>query len=401
MTRTNFHAFHATSALVVGAIFAIASCGRNGGDANELKTMALTSALLPASPTNAHASDPLAAALGQRLFFDRGFSSEGTIACASCHDPDQGFSDPKPRSLGVRGQTGDRHAMPITAAVFHPFLLWDGKADAVWLQPLKALENPKEMDFTRVEVAHRIATVYAADYQQVFGALPDLSHAPPRAMPGLEGWDSMPESLRDDVQRVFSNVGKALEAYERQILCTDTRFDKWARGEIALTDAELSGANTFRGEGCDGCHSGPSFSDGGFHNIGIPSADRGRAVGAPALLTDPFNGAGRYSDDTTAGLARLQAAGAESGQEGAFRTASLRGVGQRRFFGHAAHQETLRGFVLDIYTDRRRRAATVGTLDPKLERVDVNDDDVDDIVAFLHTLDCPPLPASLRPAAGP
>lgn len=374
------------------------SC-RHEVDQLDFSGMELTSSQLAASPTNAVADDPAAAALGQRLFFDRGLSSDGTVACVDCHDPTQGFSDPKPRSVGVRGQLGDRHAMPVMAAVLHPFLLWDGKADSVWLQPLKAIENPKEMDFTRVEVARRASEAYRAEYEAVFGSLPDLSAAPPRALPGDEAWARMSEPLRHEVQRVFSNVGKAIEAYERKLLCADTHFDRWMRGEQQLSNAELAGARTFRREECEGCHSGPSFSDGAFHDIGLPSSDRGRALGAPSLLSDPFNGAGAYSDDPTAGHLKLIFVASETAQEGAFRTASLRGVGQRTFFGHAAHQQTLRGFILDIYRRRGRRGggrvATVGVLDPKLAEVNVDGDDVDDLIAFLHTLDCPSLPAEL------
>jgi cytochrome c peroxidase len=185
-----------------------------------------------------------------------------------------------------------------------------------------------------------------------------------------------------------------VEAFERKLLCMDTRFDQWQRGEQPLSNAELAGAATFHREHCDRCHTGPSFSDGAFHDIGVPSPDRGRALGAPALLSDPFNGAGVYSDDPAAGAAKLKSVASETAQEGAFRTASLRGVAQRTFFGHAAHEQTLRGFILDIYRGRGRRggggrAASVGVLDPKLAGVNVDDEAVDDLIAFLHTLDCP------------
>jgi cytochrome c peroxidase len=210
----------------------------------------------------------------------------------------------------------------------------------------------------------------------------------------------MPKSLQVDIQRVFTNLGKAVEAYERKLLCSDTRFDRWQRGELQLSADELAGADTFNRVHCNRCHSGPSFSDGQFHDIGVPSADRGRALGAPALLADPLNGASEYSDDRAAGAAKLKAVASETATEGAFRTASLRGVGQRTFFGHAAHQQTVRGFILDVYRRGGRGGgrggrATVGVLDPKLEDVNVDGDDIDDLISFLRTLDCPAPSADL------
>jgi cytochrome c peroxidase len=121
------------------SVVAVVACGDQASPA-DFAGKQLTSMQLLAATTNAVADDPLAADLGQQVFFDRGLSSDGTVACVDCHDPANGFSDPKARSVGVRGQRGDRHAMPVTAAVFHPFLLWDGKADSPWLQPLKAIE---------------------------------------------------------------------------------------------------------------------------------------------------------------------------------------------------------------------------------------------------------------------
>jgi cytochrome c peroxidase len=391
------------SRLVLAAFgVAVVAC-RDQASPADFAGKELTSSQLLAATTNAVADDPVAAELGQQVFFDRGLSSDGTVACIDCHDPANGFSDPKARSVGVRGQRGDRHAMPVTAAVFHPFLLWDGKADSPWLQPLKAIENPKEMDFTRVEVAHRAVTVYGAKYEAVFGPLPDLTAAPARALPGDAEWDGMSKSLQDDVQRVFTNMGKAVEAYERKLLCTDTKFDRWQRGEVQLSGDELAGADTFNREHCNRCHSGPSFSDGEFHDIGLPSSDLGRELGVPALLSDPLNAAGEYSDDPEAGAAKLMAVATETATEGAFRTASLRGVGQRTFFGHAAHEQTPRGFILDVYRRGGRRGgggggrggATVGVLDPKLDDVNVDGDDVNDLIAFLHTLDCPAPSADL------
>lgn len=374
-------------------LLALTAC-RDRPEVDELRAMQLTADLVPPSPTNAYADDPAAAALGERLFFDKHLSVDGTIACASCHRPDQGFSDTRRFSLGVRGQTGDRHAMPITAVAFQSFTLWDGRGDSLWSQPLKAIENPKEMDLTRVELVRVIATRYADAYEALFGALPSVEALPARGKPGLPAWDALPEAVRIDVDEVAANVGKAIEAYERTLLCNDTRFDRWARGELELTEREMEGARAFVENNCTHCHNGPAFSDGAFHNIGLPSRDVGRAGGRDLLLADPFNGAGLFSDDPDAGEEKLEDVRFEAPTVGAFRTASLRGVGQRRFFGHAGHEETLEGFIEDVYRGGRRgrRNATVGTLDRELRGVNVRGNEVDALVAFLRTLNCPPTP---------
>jgi cytochrome c peroxidase len=387
-------------ALVLTCLLSATAC-EQGADVADLRTMALTPLDLPPSPTNAHADDPAAAALGRKLFFDKRLSIDGTIACASCHSPDASFSDPRPFSLGVRGQAGSRHAMPVVAVALQPFTLWDGRADSVWSQPIQAIENEREMDFTRTELARVVASHYKADYEALFGALPKLEQAPKRAKPGLTTWDALTSLQQTDVGRVAANVGKAIEAYERTLLCDATRFDRWARGELSFTAAESRGAQAFVEHGCTNCHSGKAFSDGSFHNVGVPSSDRGRVLGRAALLADPFNGLGPYSDNVAAGQAKLAQVQAEAGGEGAFRTPTLRGVGQRTFFGHAAHQQTLSGFIRDIYRrggrgDRNGDGGgeTSGDLDPLLARVNVPEREIDDLVAFLRTLDCPPVPSS-------
>jgi cytochrome c peroxidase len=395
---------HLSWATAVVALLA-SSCAQDNParDQAALAPMAFEPASLPPSPTNLYADDEAALALGRRLFFDQRMSADGLVACASCHDPGHDFSDPRPVSLGVDGRAGARHSMPITAAALHPFLFWDGRVDSLWSQPLKAIEGPNEMDFSRVEVAHFIDESYRADYEAVFGPMPDLSGLPARARPGEPAWESLPAASQDDVQRVFANVGKSLEAYERKLTCADTRFDRWARGEITLTDTEQSGADSFVQNGCIGCHSGSSFSDGEFHDLGIggDAPDLGRSVGRSLLLADPFNGAGVYSDDPAAGQRLLSIAASEAGGARAFRTASLRGVGQRQRFGHLGDRDDLRQFITQVYRGGGRGGGRGGNggnarLDPLLAGVDT--DNVDDMIAFLHTLDCPvPPPALLAP----
>ncbi|HEY2030912.1 MAG TPA: cytochrome-c peroxidase [Myxococcales bacterium] len=361
--------------------------------------MALSAAALPASPTNFAADLPAAAALGQRLFADARMSSDGTVSCQSCHSAAQGFSDARQVSVGVLGHTGTRHAPSVVTVALTPFLFWDGRADSAWSQPLKAIEGAAEMDFSRTEVATLVLSAYRADYEAIFGPIPDLGTLPARAMPGLPAWNAMTAEQQDGVQRIFSDVGKSLEAYERKLTCADTRFDRWARGEITLTAAESAGAQQFVNGRCIACHSGQAFSDGAFHDLGLSPAtgasDAGRSAGSQLLLGDAFNGAGAYSDDIVFGQTRLDTVSAETGTVGAFRTGALRGVGQRPRFGHAGQFTQLDDFLRDAYNRPRLHAGTVGTLDPKLAGVNLGN--IANLIAFLRTLDCPPVAADLLP----
>lgn len=368
----------------------------------------LTTNDLPLSPTNAYADDPEAAAFGQALFFDRRMSADEQIACVSCHAPENAFADPRAFSLGAFDRVGNRHAPSLMNVAFNQFQLWDGRADTLWAQPIKAIEAEPEGDFTRTEVAHFIARAYATEYSAIFGPLPDLSHLPARAKPGDAAWAAMSDADQDAVNRIAANIGKAIEAYERKLLCVDTEFDRYMAGEGELSVLAFEGARIFledRGAGCVDCHSGPNLTDGRFHNLGLdhPGApDQGRAEGVAALLDDPFNGVGQFSDDPTAGaLVLADLAMGDRRDVGAFKTPGLRGVGQRDRFGHLGHETNLARWIDDVY-DRGGRggrggANFAGELSPDFPRgLPGNSERA--LAAFLRTLDCPPLPAELTRA---
>lgn len=351
---------------------------------------------LPDSPSNSVADDLEAAVLGQRLFFDQGLSSDGTIACANCHDPSAAFSDPRIVSLGVEGREGTRHAPALVNPGTGSFFLWDGRADSLWSQALLAIENPAEMDFTRAEVAHYIASNHREAYEDVFGALPDLSEVPRRAMPGDSAWAGMSDADQVAVERVFSNAAKAIEAYERRLLCENTLFDRVMRGEASFTPNQERGASEFVRAGCIDCHAGPQLneSDDGdvFHNNGLSREDTGRFDGIPQLLASTFNSAGQYSDNPDAGFDFLDSLDATDRDVGAFKTPSLRGVAQRPRFFHDGSRTSLED-VLDFYDRPPRRQQSLGEVDRSFERLgNFNEGAME---AFLETLNCPTLPSAL------
>ena len=139
---------------------------------------------LPDDPSNRYADDLAAASLGESIFFDAQFSANGDVSCSSCHQPELAFTDGLPRGRGI-GET-PRSTMSVLGAAYAPFLFWDGRKDSLWAQALGPLENALEHGGNRGMYAHVIADHYRAEYEAIFGPLPDLSDTerfPPSAGP--------------------------------------------------------------------------------------------------------------------------------------------------------------------------------------------------------------------------
>ena len=294
---------------------------------------------LPADPSNRWADDAAAAALGERLFFDKRLSSNGQVACATCHEPKKEFQDGTPLARGVG--TTDRRTMPVAATAYSPFLFWDGRKDSQWAQALGPLESPVEHGGNRFQYAGIVATHYRVEYEGLFGPLPDLARAP---------------QDREAVTQVFVNMGKAIAAYERRIGYGPARFDQyvaaWDRGGApprgVLSADEVAGMKLFTGKAnCIQCHNGPLFTNNEFHNTGVPQraglpADRGRIVAAGSVKSDEFGCRSRWSDAKPGECPELDALPAPSHlMERAFKVPSLRNVADRAPYMHAGQKQTL------------------------------------------------------------
>lgn len=368
----------------------------------QLKELSLASLPpLPADPSNRVADDPRAAELGHRLFFDERLSSNGEVACASCHLPDKLFQDGTPLAKGV-GTTG-RRTMSIIGAARSPWQFWDGRKDSPWAQALGPLESAVEHGGSRTQYVRLLAKEYRADYEAVFGKLPDLGRLPERAGPVQDAeanaaWEQMAPAQRDKVSGVFANMGKAIAAYERRIDPGPSRFDAYvqaasqgdmARMRSSLSRDETAGLKLFLGKGqCAQCHSGPLFTNNEFHNTGVPQAkglpaDLGRQEGTRQVLKDEFNCLGRFSDarPDQCGEVRFLAEG-EGSQLRQFRVPTLRNVAGRAPYMHAGQFATLKEVVQHY---NRAPAAPQGH--SELKPLGLSDIEVDQLVAFLATLD--------------
>ena len=249
-----------------------------------LKSLSLTSLeKLQPDPSNRFGDDPRAAALGKALFADTRLSGNGKVSCATCHVPAQDFQDGVPVAHGV-GTTA-RRTMPLVGTAHNAWFFWDGRASSQWEQALGPLESAVEHGGTRTQYAHVVAEHYRGQYEAIFGALPSLSALPRRAGPvadtaSREAWQRIAPSQRDEISRVYANIGKAIAAFERQLEPTPTRFDRYVDAELAgaphdstnsFTSDEQAGLRLFIGKAnCSNCHNGALFSDQHFHNTGIP-----------------------------------------------------------------------------------------------------------------------------------
>ncbi len=378
----------------------------------EIKTLqSLTLSSLPPLPpdkSNRVADDPRAVALGQQLYFDARFSKDGTVSCASCHMPDLNFQDARAHGRGMADTR--RRTQSIVGSAYFEWFFWDGRRDSLWSQALSPLESANEHGGDRAQYARLISENYRAEYEALFGALPDLldspkSNVPAHASPiGAEttraAWDQMPRTDQENISRVFANIGKAIAAYERKILPGVSRFDEYVdavtrddskRANEIFSDDERAGLKLFIGKGnCVQCHNTPLFSDDEFHNTGIPQHaetehDLGRAEGAIGNFEDEFKCWSEFSDDAERDCPQLRYMQARGGEiTGAFKTPSLRKTQYVAPFMHNAWYTTL-SEILDHYN--RAPAATIGT--SELKPLNLSEQELKQLEAFLLTLTAP------------
>ena len=391
-----------TAALVVGLILVTAAWVDpffTQAEKQEIAALSLASLPpIPADPSNEAIDNPTAMALGATLFFDMRMSRNGAVSCSICHQIGRQFQDGLPLGQGMG--TMNRRTQPLAGVAWERSFFWDGRKDSLWSQALAPLEKDVEHGLTRAFYARFMEANFRDRYERVFGPMPDLSRVPANAGPlgspaEQAAWTAMGAADREAVDEVFVNTGKLIAAFERSIVHQETRFDRFAaalgrgeepEGDAVLTPQEIAGIRLFVGPGkCVTCHGGPRFSDGEFHNTGVPPVeglpeDLGRATGLAQLLADEFNclrfnakqaacGSSRTENDKNPKLIR------------AYKAPSLRGVAARPPFMHAGQFATLDA-VLDHYSAAPASLSGQSELKP----LNFSDEEKRELVAFLRTL---------------
>ena len=285
------------------------------------------------------------ATLGKMLFFETALSSSRTYSCATCHGPTRSWADGLPLAIGETGQPLTLRTPTLIDIWTVPVLGWEGKfpdLESVAFAPILGVGNMNMPSDT--EVVNRIAALprYASAFAAAFGT---------------------PEVTRRKIEL-------ALATFERTIVAGEAPFDRWIMGEEDAIDAAAKrGFALFNGKAnCAACHSGPSFTDGSFHDVGVATGDdigRGRDFPQSEKL--------RY----------------------AFKTPTLRDVARRAPYMHDGSIASLPE-VIALYD---RGGIERPSRSDEIRPLHLSDQEKRDLLAFLDTLTATPAPAVSQ--AGP
>ncbi|WP_270727825.1 cytochrome-c peroxidase [Shimia sp. Alg240-R146] len=327
-------------------------------------------------PSNRVSGDTTAISLGEVLFSDLMLSRDRTISCASCHDPEQNFTDGLPRAEGRK--TLDRNTQALWNLAVQRWYGWSGDSDSLWAQNLTPLLNPDELGHDENSLrAALVASVHRPAYEALFGEMD--------AEPAVE---------------TTVNVSKVLAAYIETLRSGKTSFDQF-RDALASGDMKKAaqyplsaqrGLQIFVGRGnCAFCHSGPAFTNGEFHHAAVPfflergGVDPGRAEGIDRLMESPFTLAGEFSDDgSKAGAWAVRNVRFQHGNFGAFRVPTLRRAARTAPYMHDGSLRDLASVIQHYNQIDMERLHSDG--EAILRPLGLSDQDAEDLEDFLRTL---------------
>lgn len=181
--------------------------------------------------------------LGKLLYFDKRLSADGTISCATCHDPKMGWAEHKKTSTGIKEQVGPRNSPSVINSAYATSQFWDGREPTLEAQAVGPIQNEIEMGHSMLTLVKEVNAIpeYKERFQKVFGT-----------------------EVTED------GIAKAIAAFERTVLSGNSAYDKYMAGDkSALNEAQLRGMEVFNQAECATCHTPPLFSNYRFYNAGV------------------------------------------------------------------------------------------------------------------------------------
>lgn len=296
--------------------------------------------------------------LGRMLFYEKMLSKDNSQSCATCHQQENGFSDPDKFSTGVEGKLGKRQAMGVFNTAWHKNeFFWDGRAHLLRDQSLMPIQDPLEMNETLENVVAKL---------------------------------SEKQEYRDQFKRAFDSeeitaekMSLAMEQFMNTIISNNSKYDQYKAGQYTLTASEQRGMELFfeeyneflpdqSGADCAHCHSGFNFTNDMYMNNGLD-------------VDADFKDNGREKANNNAN------------DRAKFKVPSLRNIELTAPYMHDGRFATLEE-VIDHYDHDIRISQTV---DPALEYTTntglrLSAQDKADLIAFLKTLTDPSLATDER-----
>jgi cytochrome c peroxidase len=273
------------------------------------------------------------AELGRFLYFDKRMSKDETVACATCHSPENAFADGAAVSTGIKGQKGGRSAPTTLNRAYSLAQFWDGRASTLEEQAKGPIANPIEMGHTHEAVVSRLNMVlgYRKLFEKVFG----------------------------DPEVTIDRVAQAIATYERTLLSGNSPYDRYRAGQkTAMTASQIRGFDVFVNKAkCDQCHEGINFTSNSYHNLGVGMDKPNPDVGRLEVTKDPKD-------------------------YGTFKTPTLREIARTAPYMHDGSLKTLEE-VVDFYD---KGGIKNKNLDEKIFELKLTDQDKKDLVAFMKAL---------------
>ncbi len=276
-------------------------------------------------------------ALGRALFFDPRLSGDGNMSCATCHNPSMGWSDGLPTARGVKSSVLGRASPTVFNTAYNSIQMWDGRKKSLEDQAMGPMQANVEMNMDIGKLFQWLGT--NEGYKAMFA----------KAYPG--------EPINE------STLSRAIASFERTVVSNNSPFDRWVRGEkTALTEQQVRGFKVFVGKGnCVACHSGPNFTDNGFHNLGLAS------------FGNPEPDLGRYAQRPV------------NAMKGAFKTPTVREVARTGPYFHDGSARTL----MDVVEHYDRGGDVKTNLSPNIKPLNLTDEEKRALVAFMEGLSSP------------
>ncbi len=273
--------------------------------------------------------------LGKKLFFDKRLSGNHQMSCATCHNPEQGWTEDRPTAIGHGGKKLGRKTPTILNGAWGWSFFWDGRANTLEEQALGPIQSPDEMNLPLKELVLRISK--ASEYPPLF------------------------KEVFPEEGITTETIAKAIATFEREVISNEAPFDRWIAGdEKAISPVAKRGFVLFNSKAqCVNCHSGWQFTNGSFADTGVTQTDQGRGKIQPHPYLD-------Y----------------------AFKTPTIRNVGRRHSFMHNGSVPTLKAVIEHYNKGGKFKRTSTGLF---IQPLHLTQTEKNELLEFLMTLTSDPI----------